>query len=118
METAQGFLLAIAWVFLRFGLPIIITSLIILLLSQIDSNWKQEALSRRKKNFNLNVIPLMKCWVFNDCPPEKRANCPAYQEKYLPCWQIFRDDNDNLKESCLDCPVFRNAPIPIIDNKY
>ena len=61
METSQGFMLALAWVFLRFGLPVLITSLIILFLSQIDSNWKQEAISRTKNKFNKGVIPLMKC---------------------------------------------------------
>jgi len=87
-----------------------------MVLSQIDSNWKKEALSQKKNLNNEGVITLMKCWVFNDCPPEKRGNCPAYQERYLPCWQLFRDDKDNLKDSCLGCPVFLNAPVPIADS--
>jgi hypothetical protein len=116
MDTSQGFLLTVGWVFLRFGVPVLITSLIILFLSQIDSNWKSEALSKRKEEIKKSVIPMMKCWVFNDCPPEKRTSCLAYNEKYLPCWQVFRENNGNLKDGCLDCPVFRNAPIPIIDS--
>lgn len=115
METSQGFWVAVAWVFLRFGIPVLITSLIILFLSQIDASWKKEALSKRKQAGQMGVVPLMKCWVYNDCPPEKRGDCPAFRERYLPCWQLFRDEKDNLKESCLGCQVFRNAPVPLID---
>ena len=114
MDTSQGLVLAIAWVLLRFGLPVLGTGLIIYIFSLLDSNWKKEALAVKKDLVSEEVIPLMKCWVFNDCPPEKRRDCPAYQEKYIPCWQLFRDVNDNLQEKCLDCTVFRTAPIPIL----
>ena len=115
MDSTQGLLLTILWAFARFGIPILVTVVIFALLSRYDSRWKQEALAKRKQEAAQGLIPLVKCWVFNDCPPEKRESCPAYQEKYLPCWQVFRDEDDLLQRACLTCPVFKKAPIPIVD---
>ncbi len=116
METSQGLLLAIGWFVLRFGLPVLVTGLLIRIFSSLDSRWKEEALSARKDLIREQVIPMMKCWVFNDCPPEKRRDCPAYHEKYVPCWQVFRDSFGNMQDGCLGCDVFRKAPLPIMDN--
>lgn len=116
MDTAQGLLLAIGWVLLRFGLPVLVTGLLIWIFSRLDSRWKEDALSGRKAMIRDGVIPLMKCWVFRDCPPEKRRDCLAFQEKYVPCWQVFRDANGNLQNKCLGCDVFRKAPLPIMVN--
>jgi len=115
MDTSQGLLLAIVWVFLRFGLPVLGTGLIIYIFSRLDSGWKKEALAFKRDLVGEGVIPLIKCWVFNDCPPEKRQECLAYQEKLVPCWQLFRDENENLQEDCLDCAVFHTATIPILN---
>ena len=116
MDSSHGLLLAIGWALLRFGLPVLVTGLLIRVFSRLDSRWKDEALSRRKDMIRDRVIPMMKCWIFNDCPPEKRRDCPAYKEKYLPCWQVFRDTYGSLQSECFGCDVFRNAPMPILDN--
>ncbi len=116
MDSAQGLLLALSWFLLRFGLPILITVLFIFLFSRLDSRWKEQALARRKELVQDQVIPLIKCWVFHDCPPEKRENCPAYQEKQIPCWQVFRDQYGTLKDGCLGCEVFSTVPLPNIRN--
>jgi len=113
MDSSLGFLMTVMWGLARFGIPVLVTVLIVSILSRIDSRWKQEALENRREESRVGVIPLMKCWVFQDCPPEERSQCPAYKDSYLPCWQVFRDKNDLLREDCLNCPVFRNAPIPI-----
>jgi hypothetical protein len=31
-----------------------------------------------------------------------------------PCWQIHRLSNGYLREACLDCEVFINAPAPAL----
>lgn len=115
MNTSQGLLFAISWFALRFGLPILLTGLLIWVLARLDSRWQKEAIRRRKKLVQEGVMPMVKCWVLNDCPPEKRQGCRGFQEKYLPCWQVFRDASGNVQERCLVCDVFRKAPVPVID---
>jgi hypothetical protein len=55
----------------------------------------------------------MKCWMINDCPEAKRVDCAAYKNQGKPCWQHFRTKDGCLKEDCIDCKVFRGAPIPV-----
>lgn len=114
MESSQGLLLTVLWALARFGLPVLITIVVVSILSKFDSRWKEEALARQRQESELGVIPLVKCWVFKDCSPEMRSKCPAYTDQSMPCWQVFRDKNDFLKEDCLTCPVFRNAPVPSV----
>ena len=116
MATSQGLFLAIFWILLRFGLPVLGTGLLIWFFNRLDSRWKQEAVSRRKTMFAEGVIPFVKCWIFHDCAPERRSNCPAFQEKNVPCWQLFRDANENLQDKCLGCEVFQTAPLLILDH--
>ena len=106
MDSTQGLWLTISWFLLRFGLPVLLTMVLIVLFSKIDSRWRDEALAQRENLVQDGVISLINCWVFNDCPPEKREKCPAYQENYISCWQVFRDNYGTLREGCLDCKVF------------
>jgi len=116
METTQGLLLAISWFLLRFGLPVIVTLILIAAFSKLDSRWKEEALSRRVDLVQEQVIPMIKCWVFHDCPSERREICPAYQQKQIPCWQTFRDKYGTLKDGCLGCDVFNEIPLPTVNS--
>lgn len=113
MSTNEGLFLAIGWVLLRFGLPLLVTLLLIVLFSRLDSRWREDALSQKQAQVKDQILPTIKCWVFQDCPPEKRETCPAYQEKNIPCWQQFRDAYGVLQDGCLDCDVFRGATVPI-----
>lgn len=55
------------------------------------------------------------CWLINDCPPEIRDACVAYQNPDIPCWQHFRSEGGGpLMSNCLECGVFRVAPVPEI----
>jgi hypothetical protein len=40
-------------------------------------------------------------------------NCQAAKSS-LPCWQAKRQPNGYLKEDCLACPVFLEAPVPAL----
>ncbi len=113
METTQGLLLAIGWFLLRFGTPILATALVIWLFKRLDSHWQAEAKEYQEHSKLENLVPLVRCWLLNDCPEKKRQNCPAYIEQNKPCWQYFRATDGSLKEGCLGCGVFRGAPIPI-----
>jgi hypothetical protein len=53
------------------------------------------------------------CWEQKQCSAEKRESCPAYVEKGVPCWQVLRDKQGNLKSGCLECEVFRQVSLPV-----
>jgi len=114
METWEGLLLAIGWFLLRFGVPILGTVLIIIFFKWLDQRWQQQSLDRRASLGAQAVLPVVKCWVINDCPKENCQNCVAYQDQSKPCWQHFRATDGYLKEECLDCKVFRGTPVPVI----
>jgi len=110
VETTQGLLLAIGWFLLRFGLPVLGTALVIWLFKRMDDRWQAEAKEYKERTGLESLVPIVRCWLFNDCPEEKRQNCLAYQNQEKPCWQHFRAGDGALKESCLGCGVFRSAP--------
>ena len=114
METWQGLLGAILWFLLRFGIPIALTALIVWWFKRMDSQWQRQTIERRASMGAESLTPIIRCWLLNDCPEEKCQNCVAYQEQSIPCWQHFRSENGTLKEECLGCRVFRDAPVPII----
>jgi len=111
METTNGFLIAVGWFLLRFGIPVLITLLVGMLLKRIDARWQVEGEEYRKQSGLDDLIPMINCWVFNNCSEEKRKNCKAYQEPKKPCWQHFRAQNGEIKENCLGCGVFRGTPV-------
>jgi hypothetical protein len=90
---------------IRLVLPLAVTLLVAYGLRRLDQRWQEEAAARQT-----GPMSFIRCWVLNDCPDEKRANCPVFQEKNLPCWQVFRDEAGRLPSQCLGCEVFRRAP--------
>ena len=104
MDVVLTFLLG---VLLRLGIPILVTALVLALLHSLDRHWQKEALA-------LPVVPAGKpCWEIKGCPEEKKKNCPAAAQSKTPCWQVFRTRDGVMKEACLGCEVFRQAPVPV-----
>lgn len=93
---------------LRIGIPILFTGGIVFLLGRLDARWQKEALEQ-KMTPTSGEEP---CWVQKGCPPEKMATCAAAKSDG-PCWQVFREKNGYLAQKCLDCEVFRDAPVPV-----
>jgi len=92
---------------LRLGIPIIVTAVVFALLHRLDKRWQKEALA-------LPVVPAGKpCWEIKGCLEEQKKNCPAVAQPWMPCWQVFRTRDGVMKEACLGCDVFRQAPVPI-----
>jgi hypothetical protein len=90
----------------RFGLPLALTALAIWLLRRLDAHWQAEGTQGA-------LVPLgPRCWEVHGCAPEKRAVCPAFLNSGIPCWQQFRDQQGNLRQSCLVCDFFRLVPPP------
>jgi len=98
----------VAGLLLRFGVPILVTAILIFGLMKLDKRWQVEAAKQLARVGIRNIG----CWEINNCPEDNRANCKAYQQPELPCWQVFREASGVLREKCLGCKVFQEAPLP------
>jgi hypothetical protein len=99
-------LTAIFGFLIRLALPIALTLLAAYLLRRLDQRWQQQGSVAQP-----GPVAVLKCWVMNDCPPEQRERCAAYQQHNVPCWQVFRDEAGRLPQRCLGCEVFRQSPV-------
>jgi len=106
METITSFLAILAGILIRLALPILLTAILVHYLRKLDAHWQQEA-----EKPVLKVKP--RCWEIKNCPPKYFAECAAMRS-FLPCWQVYRLPNGHLREKCLDCEVFINAPLPAL----
>ena len=94
---------------LRIGIPVTVTALVLFLLKRLDERWQKEALA-------LPVVNTRQpCWEKKGCAEAKRKSCLAYNQFNIPCWQVFRTNNGRLQEGCLECDVFRLAPVPTLN---
>ncbi|MBI2334144.1 MAG: hypothetical protein HYU84_18620 [Chloroflexi bacterium] len=92
----------------RLGLPLLVTVLIVIGLRRLDMRWQKEAEMER----SLLIRDEEPCWKEQGLSMEEikaRAD-----ESGKPCWQIHRLSNGYLREACLDCDVFINAPAPAL----
>jgi hypothetical protein len=100
--------------FLRFGIPILVTALVIWSLRRLDERWQREAKQPQVvETEEARIFSRLRCWILNDCTPEERERCPAFIEAMRPCWQVHRNGDGTLKHDCLDCEVFSHAPLPV-----
>ena len=104
METITTSLALCVGLFIRLAIPIAITVVLIYFLRKLDSRWQEEA------QFQPLSLQKPECWKIMECPPEQQKNCIA-RTSPLPCWQVFRSTNGYLREECLTCKVFHEAPI-------
>lgn len=90
----------------RLGVPILLTILMVALLLRLDCRWQaQFSLPERH-----DLVP---CWQVKVCSETERQNCKAAACPQIPCWQVFRAPDGQLRETCLTCPVFRLTPTPV-----
>ncbi len=101
------FLALAAGLLLRLAIPIAGTILLIYLLRKLDAHWQAEA--------QLPPVHKTECWKIKDCSSEQKKNCAAAASP-LPCWQVFRQPNGYLREQCISCGVFVDAPVPALKN--
>jgi len=94
----------------RLGLPLLVTALIVIGLRRLDIRWQKEAEIER----DLLVRDEEPCWKEQGLSMEEIKARAAESGK--PCWQIHRLSNGYLREACLDCEVFINAPIPTLEH--
>lgn len=94
--------------FLRLALPLLVTGLIVYGLHRLDIRWQREAEFERR----LLIRDEEPCWKEQGLPLEEIKARAAESGK--PCWQIHRLSNGYLREACLDCEVFMDAPLPAL----
>ena len=105
METMISLLVLIAGLLIRLAIPIALTALLIFCLRKLDAHWQTEA------ELPHPTAQAIECWKIKNCTAEQRKICVAYQAT-LPCWQAKRLPNGYLREECLSCEVFIEAPVP------
>jgi hypothetical protein len=89
----------------RLAVPILVTALAVFALRRLDAGWQTEAQKTPLK------ADKPKCWKTKSCTTAQRKACPAVTSP-LACWQVFRLPNGYLREECLACQVFVQAPLP------
>jgi hypothetical protein len=107
MDTLTSLFAVIAGLFLRMALPILGTGILIYFLRKLDSHWQTEA------QFPHLQAQKAECWKIKNCSPEQQKECGAASSA-LPCWQVYRLPNGYLREECISCEVFTNAPAPTL----
>lgn len=107
MEWINSILVIVFGLLVRLAIPLFITALVIVILRAVDKRWQDEA---KELPAAVNVDK-PQCWDVKNCAPEQRRDCPSPRSSE-PCWQVHRQANGYLREECLTCVVFRQAPIP------
>lgn len=103
--TENGSFLVIAWLVIRFAVPVVITFAVGAWLRRLDMQWRQTGL-RFRTPVMIAVPP--KCYEAMDCSPAQRAACPAYARSDQPCWEAFTVQG-HLQEACLNCGLRRQV---------
>lgn len=111
MEGLTAFFWMILGAAVRFGIPVVMTVLVMVGLRKLDETWQSSA---RMPSLAIARIKAENsgCWKTKGCSEEMRQQCEAYNCQEMPCWQVFREQQDQLKPACLDCEVFKSAPVP------
>ncbi|GJQ35867.1 MAG: hypothetical protein HS100_08155 [Anaerolineales bacterium] len=107
MDTNSIFALLLG-LFVRLVLPLLVTALLVYGLRRLDLRWQRQAEEER----SLLIRDEEPCWMEQGLPIEEVKTRVAASGK--PCWQIHRLPNGYLREACLDCEVFLDAPAPAL----
>lgn len=107
MDTVVSFLYIIAGLLLRLAIPILGTMLLVVFLRKLDAGWQAEA------ELHKQAIEKSECWKISGLSSQPTENAQA-NETPLPCWQVNRLPNGYLRDECLSCQVFTEAPVPTL----
>lgn len=107
MDTSSIFALLLG-VFVRLILPLLVTGLVVWGLRTLDIRWQREAELER----DLLTRDEEPCWKEQGLSLDEIKLKVAESGK--PCWQVHRLSNGYLREACLDCEIFIDAPAPVL----
>lgn len=109
-------------ILLRFGVPILITFGLAQLLRKLDERWRKEAeeeVTQAKYHAQQAALVQMwlqqPCWEIKNCSKEQRSLCKAFQEKDIPCWEIYRS-NGSLSVRCQNCEYHQTLSNSVVLN--
>ncbi len=102
-----SFLAILTGLLVRLAIPIAGTIILIYFLRTLDAHWQAEA------QLPAAAAHKAECWKVKGCSSARKKNCAAASSP-LPCWQVFRQPNGYLREDCISCPVFIDAPLPAL----
>lgn len=95
----------VAWI----AIPAIITAFFGYILRRLDVKWTREgedkrveAITKAEQDIYYTIWSRNPCWEANNCSPEDRVNCKAYQQSEKPCWEVYRK-NGTFNKNCADC---------------
>lgn len=100
-------------ILIRFGLPTLVTALIVWSLKRLDARWQAEIADRRIHSMEGVSVQKIKCWDLMNCSEGQREDCIAFNNPSIPCWQLYRNGNGELRQKCLECEIFRVTPITV-----
>lgn len=49
------------------------------------------------------------CWVTRNCEATRRADCPAFRNPNLPCWQARAQAEGAVPANCPSCPIYEGT---------
>lgn len=91
------------------AVPVIITLFFGMILRRLDIRWtkegqenRAEAIAKAEQDIYFTIWSRNPCWETNNCSPEARVNCKAYQQSEKPCWEVYRK-NGTFSKNCADC---------------
>lgn len=100
---------------LRLAIPILLTVLLVAFLRRLDVSWREEA-QRNQGKYEL-AEGQKSCYEMKGCSVEEMSSCEAVRAS-MPCWQAKREANGYMAEECLNCQVFRKAPVPVAAHSH
>jgi hypothetical protein len=113
MSAPEVMLTFVVGVLARFAIPIVMTIVAVWVFRKLDQRWKAEAEELTRLQMELVMAKYTPCWEQKQCSAEKMESCPAHAQTGMPCWQVMRDKQGNLKSTCVGCGVFLNAPATV-----
>jgi len=104
--NTTSILVLLTGLFVRLIVPLAITAVIVVLLGRLDARWQAEA----EKERLMLVKDELPCWKEQGLSMDE-IRLRAVSDNQ-PCWQTHRLANGYLREACLECEVFLDAPLP------
>lgn len=121
MNETQATGVLIALFALRCIVPLVITLALGYLMNRLVDRWEAEDAQMQETPAKPQIVPQpmpspqpsisskLPCWLVIGCKQEQRANCPAFQQKAIPCWLARLRMEGVMPAGCPDCPVYRQA---------
>jgi hypothetical protein len=139
MEGLTNVLLILALFFLRLGVPILVTVAIGYGLCKLDAKWRSEAEREARGEAGVRTDEIMPqlagqpmairlpeavpasmfavaggapCWDVKGCSEAMRANCAAFRQPAVPCWQARTQAEGRLPAPCKSCHLYSPVMVP------